>query len=278
MTTDFWNFADISLIFIYIAYFVTSFLYLPTDYRITGLQCSIIFIFAIKINFYLRLFEGFGFLVQMIVTTFRDIGYFLLYFFILLAFMAIQIFLIMDKELEGYDGIGSVKWYVIALQLNIADNLESSTNRYILFWLIWFLQFIVGNIVLMNFLIAVVGNSFSDCMAKREAQTLKVKVDMIYEREFIMSAKELENENHFPQYILVRKTVEASEIETTHLEQITMMLRDTQYLAEKVPRLEENILQISKLLTEAQQTIHKTHESTTVKIDRMNMKLQNQVS
>jgi len=105
----------------------------------------------------------------MIVTTFRDIGYFLLYFFILLAFMAIQIFLVMDKELEGYDGIGSVKWYVIALQLNIADGLESSTNHYVLFWLIWFLQFIVGTIVLMNFLIAVVGNSFSDCMAKREA-------------------------------------------------------------------------------------------------------------
>jgi len=101
---------------------------------------------------------------------------------------------------------------------------------------------------------------------------------MIYEREFIMRAEELENKNHFPQYILVRKTVDASEIETTHLEQMTVMLKDTQYLAEKVPRLEENILQISKLLTEAQQTIHKTHESTTVKIDRMNMKLQNQVS
>ncbi len=96
MTTDFWNFADLTLIFLYTAYFIVSFLYSPFDWRITGLQCFILFVFGIKINFYLRLFEGFGFLVQMIVTTFRDIGYFLLYFFILLAFMAIQLSLVID--------------------------------------------------------------------------------------------------------------------------------------------------------------------------------------
>lgn len=104
----------------------------------------------------------------------------------------------LNKDIDGYAGIGVVKWYVIALQLNISNNLEDSTSHYALFWLVWFLQFIVGTIVLMNFLIAVVGNSFSDCMAKREAQTLKVKVDMIYEREFIMNEKELTNDNHFP--------------------------------------------------------------------------------
>jgi hypothetical protein len=89
------------------------------------------------------------------------------------------------------------------------------------------MQFIVGTIVLMNFLIAVVGNSFSDCMAKREAQTLKVKVDMIFEREYIMNEKELKNHQHFPQYILVRRPIETSDRDTTHLEHMTTMLRDT---------------------------------------------------
>jgi|LauGreDrversion4_2_1035121.scaffolds.fasta_scaffold39810_5 hypothetical protein len=167
MIGDFWNFIDMVFVFFYISYFVSSFLYLPSDYRIVALQCIVLLVFGIKINFYLRLFEGFGFLVQMIVITFRDIGQFLLYFFILLSFMAIQISLIIEEP-EGYEGISIMKWYIIALQLDISQ-LDTVTTHAILFWIVWFLQFIVGIIVLMNFLIAVVGNSFADCMAQREA-------------------------------------------------------------------------------------------------------------
>jgi hypothetical protein len=50
----------------------------------------------------------------------------------------------------------------------------------------------------MNFIIAVVGDSYTNCMAKREAQSLKVKVDMIIERENIMTEAELQNEEYFP--------------------------------------------------------------------------------
>ena len=164
---DFWNFIDMLFIFVYLTYFVLSFIYNPSEDHIIGLQCSVLFLFGVKINFYLRLFEGFGFLVQMIVITFRDIGQFLLYFFILLSFMAIQISLIIEEP-EGYEGISIMKWYIIALQLDISQ-LDTVTTHAILFWIVWFLQFIVGIIVLMNFLIAVVGNSFADCMAQREA-------------------------------------------------------------------------------------------------------------
>ena len=54
-------------------------------------------------------------------------------------------------------------------------------------WLIWLSIVVVGNIVVMNFIIAVVGDSYGNCMAKREAQTYKVKIEMIFERESIMS-------------------------------------------------------------------------------------------
>ncbi len=163
MIGDFWNFIDIVFIFIYISYFVTSFIYDPADFRLVGLKCTILFLFGIKLNFYLRLFEGFGFLVQMIVITFRDIGQFLLYFFILLSFMAIQISVILEEP-DSYDGIHIMKWFVIALQLDISQ-VDTVSDHKVFFWLVWFIQLIVGIIVLMNFLIAVVGNSFADCMA-----------------------------------------------------------------------------------------------------------------
>jgi hypothetical protein len=35
-----------------------------------------------------------------------------------------------------------------------------------LFWIIWFAIMMVGNIVLMNFLIAVVSQSYDDCMTR----------------------------------------------------------------------------------------------------------------
>lgn len=73
MINDFWNFVDMGLMCTYFSYFVVSFLLPPDNFNIIGLQTAVIILFGVKINFYLRLFEGFGFLVQMIVITFRDI-------------------------------------------------------------------------------------------------------------------------------------------------------------------------------------------------------------
>lgn len=50
---------------------------------------------------------------------------------------------------------------------------------------------------------------------------------MIYEHEYIMTDKELKNKEYFPQYILVRRPLEAQSEEVTHLENMSGMLRDT---------------------------------------------------
>ncbi len=60
---DFWNIFDFLQFSTYISYIVVSFLYEPTSYVIKCLLCSILFIFMVKINYYLRIFEEFGFLV-----------------------------------------------------------------------------------------------------------------------------------------------------------------------------------------------------------------------
>ena len=77
---------------------------------------------------------------------------------------------------------------------------------------------LVGNVVLMNFIIAVVGDSYSNCMSMRVAHTFKVKVDMINERESIMSEADLSNPEYFPQYILVRKPVETVTLDSKYFE------------------------------------------------------------
>ena len=64
---------------------------------------------------------------------------------------------------------------------------------------------IVGNMVFMNFIIAVVNQSYEQCMSKMVAQQFKVKVDMIVERESMMSKRELERIDWFPSFIVLRR-------------------------------------------------------------------------
>jgi hypothetical protein len=66
---------------------------------------------------------------------------------------------------------------VIVLRQSIGDYdtssiIEGTKDLKILAWLLWFLILIIGNIVFMNFIIAVVSESYESCMEK--------KVQLIY--------------------------------------------------------------------------------------------------
>lgn len=54
----------------------------------------------------------------MFLTVFNELGYFLLYFAILLAFFAVQISLILT-DVTGYENIGPFMWIVMALQTSL---------------------------------------------------------------------------------------------------------------------------------------------------------------
>ena len=77
-----------------------------------------------------------------------------------------------------------------------------STDYEILFWIVWLFLTFIGQIVLMNFIIAKVGDSYSTCMELKDEQTAWVRLEMIVERESFMSDKELENSEWFPKFII----------------------------------------------------------------------------
>ena len=70
---------------------------------------------------------------------------------------------------------------------------------------------IFGNMIFMNFIIAVVNESYENCMSKMVAQQVKVKINMIIERESVMSKSELGNDDWFPNYIVVRRKANSSQ-------------------------------------------------------------------
>jgi hypothetical protein len=79
---------------------------------------------------------------------------------------------VLIKDLSGhgsvYDQIGPFGFLAIVLRTSIGDNEMADYtigDEYVtLKWIIWLLIVIVGNIIFMNFIIAVVNESYENCM------------------------------------------------------------------------------------------------------------------
>jgi hypothetical protein len=73
-----------------------------------------------------------------------------------------------------------------------------------LIWAVWLVIMIVGNVVFMNFIIAVVSESFTKSMAMQTAQSYRLKVPLIVEQERDPDKSELMKAKNFPNYIIVK--------------------------------------------------------------------------
>ena len=137
-------------------------------------------------------------------------------FFMIIIFAFSLIIGILTKKIdeETYNILGPISYYVMIFRTSLGDyNLGDYTkdNDYQeVGWILWLLVMIVGNMIFMNFIIAVVNESYENCMSKLVAQSYKVKVEMILERESMMKPSEFEtNKERFPDYIVLRKPVDA---------------------------------------------------------------------
>ena len=98
---------------------------------------------------------------------------------------------------------------MLALRQSVGDydssTLVSGSQFKILVWIVWFLIMIVGNIVFMNFIIAVVSESYENCM-ERMVQSMQIaKLYMIEECESLLPSFCYDYPEWFPRYILVRR-------------------------------------------------------------------------
>jgi hypothetical protein len=155
----------------------------------------------------MRLFRRLSFLVQMLLNVFRDLRYFIFFFGVVIASFSMYLSILVN-ELTDYEGIGSLGFFAIALRTSLGDydfdSFVKNSDYDILTWIVWLIIMIVGNVVFMNFIIAVVSQSYESCMQSMFSQSFKVKVDMISERESIMNDADLANSEWFPNFIIVR--------------------------------------------------------------------------
>ena len=96
----------------------------------------------------------------MLAQVFRDMLNFLYFFSFVVIFFSIFLGILV-KDLTDYEGIGPIGYFAIALRQSIGDydtaSFAKNSNYDILAWLVWLVVMIVGNVIFMNFIIAVVG-------------------------------------------------------------------------------------------------------------------------
>ena len=110
--------------------------------------------------FLLRIFKELSFLIQMLLAVFRDVEPFIIFFGIVIAFFCF-IFGVLLNDLTGYEELGPVGYFMIALRQSLGDfdtndSITNNSDYKILIWIVYLIVIIVGNVVFMNFIIAVV--------------------------------------------------------------------------------------------------------------------------
>ena len=118
--------------------------------------------------------------------------------------------IIINESGESYDEIKPAAFFVIVLRQSIGDYDSSSItggskDLSILAWFLWLLILIIGNIVFMNFIIAVVSESYESCMQKKYQLIYRAKLEMIQECEDLMPDSFFNYKKLFPRFLIIRR-------------------------------------------------------------------------
>ena len=148
-----------------------------------------------RFNQLIRIFDTMGFLIHLLEQVSYDLRPFLFYIAVFIIAFAFFLSLIIDLDGTIYQPIGFWGYITLALRTIVGDfdfyTLMSNTHFTALFGIGWLAAMIRGYVIFMNFIISVISNSYAVCMSRMVAQTYQAKLDLIVEREAVMTERQL---------------------------------------------------------------------------------------
>lgn len=158
---------------------------------------------------YLRGFRGTGALVRMIIQIVLDIKFFLLIMFIMTIAFTQAFFILEDEEIGPLDQPHELAWLVYNTAWLGAqwEDYSGPVLPRAIYCFMTFFQLVV----LMNLLIAIMGDTFNRVMAGATVEFYRNLAQLIYELEVLMTPNEHRLTSHFPNYLLFSTKTEASE-------------------------------------------------------------------
>jgi hypothetical protein len=134
------------------------------------MKCIIVVQIFIKLNYFLRIYDKFSFLVSMLKLVFLDLSAFSAFFLMVVAIFSCLIQVLIPESSVNYEGAGYFSYLIMAFRASIGDftfdSYKAKTMKEVT-WVLWFGLTIIGNVVFMNFIIAVVNTTYSNSMAKQ---------------------------------------------------------------------------------------------------------------
>jgi hypothetical protein len=178
----------------------------------------------VKCLFLIRVFRMFSYLVMMLIQVFKDVRTFLVLFLIFILTFA-ECYRLLDIDTSSYGRVQPlIACFLSVLRSSFGDfsiidpkmtfdlftfvdgeKVYSNTETIIYFtFLIYTVSVFCLFMIFMNFIIAVIGNSFKEVQSKADAYDYKQRADLIYEKEIHFKPKDFDNEIYFPNILIVR--------------------------------------------------------------------------
>ena len=155
-------------------------------------------------GFFVRIFEEYGFLVQMVIFVIQSlIPFGIVYLIFVVIFSICNFVLKMDiseeeDEAQKFNyfektllqtlrtGLGEMGMPAFSQVLEEEDTIFRTMNIYLI-WILWFLTVFVLLIFMINFLIAVITSAYQRVMNYQKIISYKHKTDLNYETYMLLS-------------------------------------------------------------------------------------------
>ena len=116
----------------------------------------------------------------MITRVFKDLKSFLTYYIFVMITFGLLFSVIFEAPASDSEGLGPISYVLMSLRIVWGGSFEvDKTELKVIAWISYIMLMVIGNIVLLNFLIAVVNQSYESSMQKVKLQIFKVRLTLI---------------------------------------------------------------------------------------------------
>lgn len=149
----------------------------------------------VKVFFFLRLFNTLTYIVNMILSVVSDLRVFFTFYLSFIFIGSLSFNLIGQSDNYKYEKIGPLPGaFFILLQMTLGNfefelllsNPDHPDWIHYLFWFMWCTYVLFGNIIILNFIIAEVSNSYSKVKENIDQLVWKERAIMCTEIEDVM--------------------------------------------------------------------------------------------
>ena len=183
---SFWNLIDLVSLALNIVTMVCDLAGVRSEDVATLAAVAVVFMW-LKVFYFLRIFNETASLVRMIIEIAHDMKYF--FVVLMMAVMAFaNAFFVLTVNQPNVTALVPYS-FVFSYRMGLGDFAtdEFGTKDEVLLWVLWFLNTLLINIMLLNLLIAIMGDTFERVLETMENSMLKEITQMMQENEYLFN-------------------------------------------------------------------------------------------